>query len=456
MIAVNTMESIIAMSITIFVIILNMYIISPRKFHIIEFFGLMFVTDIISIFFIVLFECSEYLIGLIATLMIILLSYYKTKNAVIIIVNATFPLGIVLISNYLMANILAIFNINGYEWLKIFSNYLIFSFALILVSVIISCLLNYMLNKNLKVEEIELKLDQTCLMVAFSVISFTMIYFNIFFGNDYYESPVLRVTSFCLLLAEFIFSTYTMFYFLKSIRMEEENRRKQDMLNQAEVYTKEIENLYSSLRDFKHDYRNMMLTMLILIEDKDIDGIEKYFYEKIYTYSYDKLKSSLKIDGLMRIKVSQVKSLIASKIALAQGINPPINFEVEVSDNINNIDMDIIDLSRAIGIILDNAIEAARGCKNSYIKVILTKLPSRIVMTTKNNFLGEIPNIYELYERGISTKGANRGLGLSNLREIAVKYDNVTVDISRIEHEFCLTLNVDFINREAIKLESTQ
>lgn len=452
----STIEYIIGISITICVIILNMIIISPKKFHIIEFFGLILVTDIIALFFIVLCKRSEYLIGLVTTVGIIALSYYKTRNAIIIIVNATFPLGITLISNYITINFLHIFGINLYDWTNNFSNYVLFSFILIIFCLGVSYLLNYMLNKNLKVKEIELKLDQTWLLIIFSVIFYIMIYFNIFFGNDYYESPVVRITSFCLLLAEFLFSTYTMFYFLKSIRMEEENRRKQDMLNQAEVYTKEIENLYSSLRDFKHDYRNMMLTMLILIEDKDIDGIEKYFYEKIYTYSYDKLKSSLKIDGLMRIKVSQVKSLIASKIALAQGINPPINFEVEVSDNINNIDTDIIDLSRAIGIILDNAIEAARGCKNSYIKVILTKLPSRIVMTTKNNFLGEIPNIYELYERGISTKGANRGLGLSNLREIAVKYDNVTVDISRIEHEFCLTLNVDFINREAIKLESTQ
>lgn len=452
---VNTMEYIIAISITIFAIVLNMYIISPKKFRIIEFFGLMFVADIIALFFIVLFECSEYLIGLITTLAIILLSYYKTKNAVIIIVNATFPLGIVLISNYLMANILAVFNINGYEWLQIFSNYLAFSIALLLISIVVSYLLSYMLNKNLKVEEIELKIDQTCLMIVFSVISFTMIYFNIFFGNDYYESPVLRVTSFCLLLAEFLFSTYTMFYFLKSIRMEEENRRKEDMLIQAEVYTKEIENLYFSMKEFKHDYNNMMLTMSCFIEDEDIEGIKNYFYTEIYPYSHDKFISSLRIDSLIRIKVSQVKSLIASKIALAQGIDPPINFEVEVSSNITNIDMDMIDLGRAIGIILDNAIEAARECKNSYIKVVLSKSPRGIIITTRNNFLGEIPNIYELYERGVSTKGASRGLGLSNLKEIAVKYDNVTVDISRLENEFCLTLNVDFINREPIKIENT-
>lgn len=452
---VNTMEYIIAISITIFAIVLNMYIISPKKFRIIEFFGLMFVADIIALFFIVLFECSEYLIGLITTLAIILLSYYKTKNAVIIIVNATFPLGIVLISNYLMANILAVFNINGYEWLQIFSNYLAFSIALLLISIVVSYLLSYMLNKNLKVEEIELKIDQTCLMIVFSVISFTMIYFNIFFGNDYYESPVLRVTSFCLLLAEFLFSTYTMFYFLKSIRMEEENRRKEDMLIQAEVYTKEIENLYFSMKEFKHDYNNMMLTMSCLIEDEDMEGIKDYFYTKIYPYSHDKFISSLRIDSLIRIKVSQVKSLIASKIALAQGVDPPINFEVEVSSNITNIDMDMIDLGRAIGIILDNAIEAARECKNSYIKVVLSKSPRGIIITTRNNFLGEIPNIYELYERGVSTKGASRGLGLSNLKEIAVKYDNVTVDISRLENEFCLTLNVDFINREPIKIENT-
>lgn len=455
MVAVNTMESIIAISITVCVIILNMYVISPRKFRIIEFFGLMFVADIISIIFILLLSFSEYLIGIITTIIISLFTYYKTKNKIVVLVNATFPLGITLISNYLTINILYLFGIDGYEWTNNFINYIFFSFILLIFSIVLSYLLNYMLNKNLKVKEIELKLDQTFLMATFSVIFYIMIYFNIFFGNDYYESPVVRITSFCLLLAEFLFSTYTMFYFLKSIRMEEENRRKEDMLIQAEVYTKEIENLYFSMKEFKHDYNNMMLTMSCLIEDEDMEGIKDYFYTKIYPYSHDKFISSLRIDSLIRIKVSQVKSLIASKIALAQGVDPPINFEVEVSSNITNIDMDMIDLGRAIGIILDNAIEAARECKNSYIKVVLSKSPRGIIITTRNNFLGEIPNIYELYERGVSTKGASRGLGLSNLKEIAVKYDNVTVDISRLENEFCLTLNVDFINREPIKIENT-
>lgn len=451
----STIEYIIGISITIFAIITNTSIISPKKFSIIEFFGLMCVADIISIIVICFFKISEYSIGVIATLIIFLFSYNKTKNTVIVIVNATFPLGIALISNYLTINVLYMFGINTYQWVDSFISYIIFSVILIFFCLGVSCLLNYMLNKNLKVKEIELKKDQTCLMVTFSAIFYIMIYFNIFFGNDYYESPVVRITSFCLLLAEFLFSTYTMFYFLKSIRMEEENRRKEDMLIQAEVYTKEIENLYFSMKEFKHDYNNMMLTMSCLIEDEDIEGIKDYFYTKIYPYSHDKFISSLRIDSLIRIKVSQVKSLIASKIALAQGVDPPINFEVEVSSNITNIDMDMIDLGRAIGIILDNAIEAARECKNSYIKVVLSKSPRGIIITTRNNFLGEIPNIYELYERGVSTKGASRGLGLSNLKEIAVKYDNVTVDISRLENEFCLTLNVDFINREPIKIENT-
>lgn len=451
----NTIEYMIAISITIFVIIANTNIISPIKFRKIEFFGLMFVPNILLSVLIVILNLSQYWIGVLTTLITSLFLYYKTKNIVVVLISAVFPINIVLISNYLTVNIFALFNINGYELLDEFFKYLIFSAVLVLLSLVISYLIGYILNIKLKIIEITLEVDQIYLMTVFSVISYIMIYFNIFFGKDYYESPLLRITSLCLLLAEFMFSVYTMFYFLKSIRMEEENRRKEDMLIQAEVYTKEIENLYFSMKEFKHDYNNMMLTMSCLIEDEDIEGIKDYFYTKIYPYSHDKFISSLRIDSLIRIKVSQVKSLIASKIALAQGVDPPINFEVEVSSNITNIDMDMIDLGRAIGIILDNAIEAARECKNSYIKVVLSKSPRGIIITTRNNFLGEIPNIYELYERGVSTKGASRGLGLSNLKEIAVKYDNVTVDISRLENEFCLTLNVDFINREPIKIENT-
>ena len=60
------------------------------------------------------------------------------------------------------------------------------------------------------------------------------------------------------------------------------------------------------------------------------------------------------------------------------------------------------------------------------------KKNNSVIIVVSNSFSGDIPPIHKLYKLGFSTKGENRGLGLSNLREIMSKYNNVSID-TRIE-----------------------
>jgi len=429
---------------TIFIIISNMYIVSPIKFNKIEFFGLMFVAGLISITLLILLGFSQYLIGIILAILIVLLSYYKSKNIVAILVNTTFPIGIALISNYLTINFIYLFDINIYEKIGNFRNYIFFNIILFIFSLGLSYLIDYMLNKKLNIKEITLKKDQTFLMITFSIISFVMIYFNIFFGTDYYDSPILRITSLVLLLSEFSLTIYTMFYFLKTIRMEEENKRKEEMIEQMNTYTREMETLYNSIKSFKHDYKNMLVTMATMIEENKIDELKDFFYNKIYPYSQSMLKNTLQIGDLANIDIAQIKGLIASKAVIAQEQKPPVNFNVEVIGKISEIDMDIIDLCRVLGIIIDNAIEAARICEIPNVTIAMFKASKAIVIIVKNNYVGELPDIDRLYGKGYSSKGKNRGLGLTNLKKILDSYNNIYLNLSKPDEEFCITLKIFF------------
>ncbi|ADZ19124.1 Histidine kinase-like ATPase [Clostridium acetobutylicum EA 2018] len=44
--------------------------------------------------------------------------------------------------------------------------------------------------------------------------------------------------------------------------------------------------------------------------------------------------------------------------------------------------------------------------------------------------------IYKIYKRGFSTKGDNRGIGLSNLKDIIGKYPNVMLDTVIEDNQF--------------------
>ncbi|WP_455797754.1 GHKL domain-containing protein [Clostridium butyricum] len=50
--------------------------------------------------------------------------------------------------------------------------------------------------------------------------------------------------------------------------------------------------------------------------------------------------------------------------------------------------------------------------------------------------------IYKIYEKGFSTKGENRGLGLYSLKEITSKYNNVFLDTVLENNEFKQLLQI--------------
>ncbi|QJU14076.1 GHKL domain-containing protein [Blautia pseudococcoides] len=131
---------------------------------------------------------------------------------------------------------------------------------------------------------------------------------------------------------------------------------RQDAYDQLQDYTNQIENMYSSLRSFKHDYLNIMLSMSGYIETGDIDGLQKYFDKEIIPLNNKLSKNTSHMNQLMNIKITELKSIISAKLLYAMELN--INVNIEVTEEISEISMDTVDLARILGVFLDNAIEA--------------------------------------------------------------------------------------------------
>lgn len=74
----------------------------------------------------------------------------------------------------------------------------------------------------------------------------------------------------------------------------------------------------------------------------------------------------MRLNGIENLKVREIKGLITTKILQAQENN--IEITVEVADEITQIDMDAIQLSRVLGIIMDNAIEASNTIETLLFK----------------------------------------------------------------------------------------
>lgn len=115
---------------------------------------------------------------------------------------------------------------------------------------------------------------------------------------------------------------------------------------------------------------------------------------------------------------------------------------LEIVEPIDKINLDIIDLSRCLGIILDNAIEATLYSKEKKLNITFIKKNSSILIVVSNTFEGEIPPLSKIFKAGFSTKGENRGLGLSNLKDIMNKYSNATLDTSIENNRFIQNMTI--------------
>ena len=226
-------------------------------------------------------------------------------------------------------------------------------------------------------------------------------------------------------------------YMIKELRY----KRNMEEIETYYEYTLQIESINNEMRKFRHDYVNILTTMSEYIREDDMRGLRQYFNENIVPMKDNLQMKSIKINGTENLKVRAIKGLVTTKILQAQEKNIPIS--IEVPELVEHIEMNTIDLSRIIGIITDNAIEAS--LEDALIRIAFINTDSSVMFIVMNKCKEDMPRIHELFQERFSTKGENRGLGLSTLKEITDSTENVLLDTT-IENGYFIQ-KVEIINK---------
>ena len=282
---------------------------------------------------------------------------------------------------------------------------------------------------------------QLLLLIATNLATCLFIFlFNIVIG-EYIGYSRNIITFNCILFAcYFIISTVLIINIIKAHMEKVDIEMRQDSYNRLQEYTNQIENMYSSLRSFKHDYSNIMLSMSGYIEANDMEGLRDYFDKEILPLSKNITKNTAHINQLINIKTTELKSIISSKLLYAIELN--INVGIEVTDEVTLIPMDTLDLCRVIGIFLDNAIEATLETDQPTIRFALINLDTEYIFIISNTFLEKGIPYATLSKPNVSTKGVNRGIGLYNAHEIIAKYNHVFLDTEIKNKSFVQRLQI--------------
>ena len=292
------------------------------------------------------------------------------------------------------------------------------------IDLLIYCMLTVIITKKVKInlDMIFIKEYRKIHIFLLSIIIFILIFYNYLsiyslLGKEdialYYLS-IITISVFFILFSSI---TYNL---VKNTKIKSEVISENQKLEQQKKYILALEKNNNEIRKFKHDFNNIILGLDGYINNDNFDKekLKKYFNSTIMTFNNNIELNDIVIAKLNSIKVSSLKSLITNKVLVAQNNN--IDVDINIQGEIHDFYTDEMQLSRILGILLDNAIDASLEVPNDKkIEVNIIQIDKTTDIQISNTFNNTGTPITDFNKEGFSTKGTNRGLGLSSAHEIA-------------------------------------
>nr|WP_300824615.1 GHKL domain-containing protein [uncultured Schaedlerella sp.] len=210
--------------------------------------------------------------------------------------------------------------------------------------------------------------------------------------------------------------------YLEQIQTEAKQKAMQDLQD----YTRNLEAMYNSLRSFKHDYVNILLSLSGYIEEGDLDRLKDFFESKIFPTKNLITGEDYKLNQLSNISVLEIKSLLSAKMIYAH--ESGIDVTIDIPDKVESFLIDTVDLARILGIFLDNAIESTLETEQPQIGLNIIQNKTGVSIIISNRFRDNGLMLHKLKQKGFSTKIGHQGIGLGNAQKIISSYDNVLLE----------------------------
>ena len=173
----------------------------------------------------------------------------------------------------------------------------------------------------------------------------------------------------------------------------------------------EVQNIYKTMRGWRHDYHNHIQTLLALSGDE----------ERTREYLLNLHADLTTVDTVIKTGNIMVDAILNSKLSLLKSKDINVNAKAVVPPSLQ---ISEIDLCVIIGNLLDNAMEACLAqpeAENRFIRLFIGILKEQFYLSVSNSVYGELKKEGKTY---LSTKNtAGHGFGLMRIDRIVKKYD---------------------------------
>lgn len=208
------------------------------------------------------------------------------------------------------------------------------------------------------------------------------------------------------------------------------------------IYNETLSKVNEGVRGFKHDMGNIVQAILGYIAINDSEGAKRYCQNLVIGFN------DINILSILSPKVIDdpaIYGVVVNKILVARDKNMTLSLDINTS--VSNINFPKFELSRILGILLDNAIEA--GEKTQDKKLILNMhhdyTRNTDVITISNSINNTNIDTEKIFTKNYSTKENPSGFGLYEVKKFLKQNSQsyITTSIDKNNKLFTQTLTID-------------
>lgn len=231
----------------------------------------------------------------------------------------------------------------------------------------------------------KMKVKKRLIPMNITMLLYYLLIQALYIIESYNVIPVLKFRKFVVIVYLILFLILISFLsqYTKQKVQNEIMAQKEAQIRNITQYSQQIESLYKDIQSFRHDYLNILTSLRLGIENKDLASIEKIYHQILEKTGHQLQDTRYNIGHLANIQNDAVKGILSAKILEAQ--NKKIAVNVEVSSKIQLPDMELLDFITILSILCDNAIEAALESLKPKVQLAFFKKNGSIVFIIQNS-----------------------------------------------------------------------
>ena len=194
------------------------------------------------------------------------------------------------------------------------------------------------------------------------------------------------------------------------------------------LYNKTLSTLHDNIRGFKHDFNNIVQAIGGYISSDNMPALKLYYNDLLTDCQINNNLSGLDPEA---INNPALYSLLSDKYYKAS----KVDVKIELTNLIDLSCLKIRDyeLTRILGILLDNAIEASLKSNDKKVNIIFMKDKNvdRNLIIIENTYENKKINLDKIFEKGYTSKSdtdkGSHGLGLWEVKNFIKKRKNLNL-----------------------------